>query len=572
MGCGSSNNSKDGDDNPNKALSSDNGAKPKKKKLEKNASGSRTLDLSGTILEQAGDVRDFYTFDKVLGKGNFGVVHLVYDVKTKAPFACKSISKRKLVTPDDIGDVQREIQILLHLGGHTNVVQMFGAYEDKSYIHLVMEVCAGGELFDRIAEKGHFSEKAAADVMRTIVSVVNHCHTMNVVHRDLKPENFLLSEKGPKGVLKATDFGLSRFFVDGKALDEIVGSPFYVAPEVLQKSYGKEADIWSCGVILYILLCGWPPFHGDSTQQIFRNIMTQQLDLKSDPWDKISPAAKDCVKRMLCRDVSKRLTAAQLLKHPWMKANGVASDENLTPEVLNRLRQYGKMNNFKKEALKIVARALPQQEIQGIREMFKAMDADGSGCITINELREGLKTKGAELKLDDVESIVNQIDVNGNNLIDYEEFIAATIHLNKLNKEELLMEAFKFFDKDDSGFISHEELHTALKETGVDANDVKAIMEAADTNSDGTIDYEEFCLMMRDNEFESLVKAKTALRTHIFIAPSGEMLAPMPDDDMPLDDSIYNDPLAPRASAAGAASARASAPRASAPRASAAKP
>jgi calcium-dependent protein kinase len=231
------------------------------------------------------------------------------------------------------------------------------------------KVCAGGELFDRIAEIGHFSERAAADLMRTIVSVVNHCHTMNVVHRDLKPENFLLSEKGAKGVLKATDFGLSRFFVEGRPLNEIVGSPFYVAPEVLQKKYSKEADIWSCGVILYILLCGWPPFHGDSTQQIFRNIMTQPLDLKSDPWDKISPAAKDCVKRMLCRDASKRLTAAQLLKHPWMKANGVASDDTMTPEVLTRLRQYGKMNNFKKEALKIVARALPQQEIQGIREV-----------------------------------------------------------------------------------------------------------------------------------------------------------------------------------------------------------
>ena len=322
--------------------------------------------------------------------------------------------------------------------------------------------------------------------------------------------------------------------MEGRPLDEIVGSPFYVAPEVLQKKYGKEADIWSCGVILYILLCGWPPFHGDSTQQIFRNIMTQPLDLKSEPWDKISPAAKDCVKRMLCRDVSKRLTAAQLLKHPWMKANGVATDESLTPEVLTRLRQYGKMNNFKKEALKIVARALPQQEIHGIREMFQAIDEDGSGCITIDELREGLKKKGAELKLQEVEKIVSQIDVNGNHLIDYEEFIAATIHLNKLNREELLMEAFRFFDKDESGYITQEELLSALKETGVQPSEVKAILDAADTNSDGEIDYEEFCLMMRDTEFEALVKAKTALRSHIFIDPTKHSIvdgAKVPEDE-----------------------------------------
>lgn len=141
-----------------------------------------------------------YTFDKVLGKGNFGVVHLVIDKKTGEQLACKSISKRKLITPDDIEDVRREVQILLHLSGHQNVVQLKGTYEDKSYIHLVMELCGGGELFDRIAEKGHFSEKQAAEVMRTIVSVVHHCHTMNVIHRDLKPENFLVGWSGQGSV------------------------------------------------------------------------------------------------------------------------------------------------------------------------------------------------------------------------------------------------------------------------------------------------------------------------------------------------------------------------------------
>jgi calcium-dependent protein kinase len=361
---------------------------------------------------------------------------------------------------------------------------------------------------------------------------------MNVVHRDLKPENFLISQKGPNGVLKATDFGLSRFFVEGAHLNDLVGSPYYVAPEVLLKKYGKEADIWSCGVILYILLCGWPPFQGDSTQEIFRNIASEPLDLQSDLWDKISDAAKDCVKRMLCRDVNKRMTAAQLLKHPWMKANGVASDETITPEVLTRLRQYGKMNNFKKEALKIVAKALPSQEIIGIREMFKAIDKDGSGCITINELREGLKTKGAELNLTEVESIVNQIDINGNQLIDYEEFIAATIHLNKLNKEELLMEAFKFFDKDESGYITLAELKQALKDTGADIEDAKAVLDAADANSDGEVDYEEFCDMMRNQNFEQLVQAKTALKTHIFIDPATTLEGhAAPPKDLDFDDT-----------------------------------
>lgn len=361
---------------------------------------------------------------------------------------------------------------------------------------------------------------------------------MNVIHRDLKPENFLFSAKGPTGVLKATDFGLSRFFTEGKSLSEMVGSPYYIAPEVLKNTYGKEADIWSCGVILYILLCGWPPFQGDSTPEIFRSIMARPLDLKTDVWHKISDAAKDCVKRMLCRDVTKRMTAAQILKHPWMKANGVASDEAMTPEVLTRLRQYGRMNNFKKEALKIVAKALPSQEIIGIREMFKAIDKDGSGCITIDELRQGLKTKGAELNAVEVERIVDQIDVNGNHLIDYEEFLAATIHLSKLNKEELLMEAFEFFDKDGSGFITLEELNQALKDTGADNADAKAVLEAADKNSDGKVDYGEFCDMMRNHEFEQLVKAKAALKTHVFIVDTKRFSE---DSHSPPEDLAYDE-------------------------------
>jgi calcium-dependent protein kinase len=512
---------------------------PAKLGAHKGGDGARTLKLSNAILDKAGDVRDYYTFDKVLGKGNFGVVHLVFDKKTNAPYACKSISKRKLTTPDDIEDVKREIEILLHLGGHKNIVQMYGAYEDKSYIHVVMEVCAGGELFDRIAEKGHYSEKAAAEVMRTIVGVVNHCHTMNVIHRDLKPENFLLSSKKSDAILKATDFGLSRFFVEGKMLDEIVGSPFYVAPEVLKRKYGKEADIWSCGVILYILLCGYPPFHGDSTQQIFKHIISQPLDLKSDPWPRIGEGAKDCVKRMLARDPRKRLTASDLLHHPWMKVNGVASDESLQPEVLSRLRTFGNMNKLKKEALKIIARSLPTNEIKGIREMFKAIDTDGSGCITVDELREGLKKKGAELAFSEVENIVGSIDVNGNHLIDYEEFLAATMHLSKLNKEEVMVEAFKHFDLDSSGFITREELLTALSEVGgIEIEDVEAIIEAADLNKDGSIDYEEFCVMMRNNDFEGLVQAKSALRSKMALKPAGGI---MPSDMMMPEDLVPDD-------------------------------
>ena len=206
------------------------------------------------------DVKSTYTVGKELGRGQFGVTSLCTHKATGQKFACKTISKRKLSTKEDIEDVRREVQIMYHLSGQPGVVELKGAYEDKSNVHLVMELCAGGELFDRIIAKGHYTERAAASLLRTIVEIVHTCHSMGVIHRDLKPENFLLLSKDENAPLKATDFGLSVFFKEGEVFRDIVGSAYYIAPEVLKRSYGPEADIWSVGVIVYILLSGVPPF------------------------------------------------------------------------------------------------------------------------------------------------------------------------------------------------------------------------------------------------------------------------------------------------------------------------
>lgn len=163
------------------------------------------------------DVKSFYTLGKELGRGQFGVTYLCTENTTGLQYACKSISKRKLVTKNDKEDIKREIQIMQHLTGQNNIVEFKGAYEDKQSVHLVMELCAGGELFDRIIAKGHYSERAAATICRAIVNVVHICHFMGVMHRDLKPENFLLSNKDERATLKATDFGLSVFIEEGNA-------------------------------------------------------------------------------------------------------------------------------------------------------------------------------------------------------------------------------------------------------------------------------------------------------------------------------------------------------------------
>ncbi|XP_010929942.1 calcium-dependent protein kinase 2 [Elaeis guineensis] len=443
------------------------------------------------------DVRSLYTLGKELGRGQFGVTYLCTEIATGNRYACKSISKRKLSSKNDREDIRREVQIMQHLTGQANIVEFKGAYEDRHSVNLVMELCEGGELFDRIIAKGHYSERAAAAICRAIVNVVHICHFMGVMHRDLKPENFLLATKDEGAMLKATDFGLSVFIEDGKVYRDIVGSAYYVAPEVLRRNYGKEIDVWSAGVILYILLSGVPPFWAETEKGIFDAILQGHIDFESDPWPSISNSAKDLVKKMLTQDPKRRITSAQVLEHPWIKG-GEASDKPIDNAVLSRMKQFRAMNKLKKMALKVIAENLSKDEIKGLKQMFINMDTDKSGTITYEELKAGLARLGSKLSEAEVKQLMDAADVDGNGTIDYIEFITATMHWHRLERDEHLYRAFQYFDKDNSGFITRDELESAMKEHGIgDASTIKEIISEIDTDNDGRINYEEFCAMMK---------------------------------------------------------------------------
>ncbi|KAD5961727.1 hypothetical protein R6Q59_014707 [Mikania micrantha] len=470
-----------------------NSVKYSQHKRRKSSAG---LLVDKVLKTRSGYLKDHYTIGRKLGHGQFGTTSTCMSKKNGKQYACKSISKRKLITEDDVEDVRREVEIMHHLSGHPNVVSIEGAYEDAYEVHLVMELCGGGELFERIAQKGHFSEQKAADLVRTIASVIEACHSLGVMHRDLKPENFLFVDKDEDSPLKAIDFGLSVFFKPGETFTDVVGSPYYVAPEVLQKHYGSQIDIWSAGVILYILLSGVPPFLGETEIDVLREILEGEIDFSFDPWPVISSSAKDLIKKMLLRDQSRRITAHEILRHPWISVDGVAPNKPLDHAVLTRLTQFSAMNKLKKMALKVIASKLSEEEIAGLKQMFKMIDTDNSGYITFEELKDGLKRFGADLDETDLHDLIQSADINNNGTIDYDEFVAATLHFTKVDREDRLFAAFSYFDKDGSGYITRNELQQACKEFGVNDIHLEEVIKEVDQNNDDRIDYSEFVAMM----------------------------------------------------------------------------
>ncbi|XP_031130182.1 calcium-dependent protein kinase 24-like [Ipomoea triloba] len=447
------------------------------------------------------DIWKKYEFGKELGRGEFGVTYLCTDKETGEIVACKKISKSKLRTEIDVEDVRREVEIMRHLPKHPNIVSYKDVFEDKEAVYLLMELCEGGELFDRIVAKGHYTERAAALVTKTILEVIQMCHKHGVIHRDLKPENFLYANGNENAPLKAIDFGLSIFFKPGQRFKEIVGSPYYMAPEVLRRDYGHEVDVWSAGVILYILLCGVPPFWAETEEGIAHAIVRGEIDFKRDPWPKVSEDAKDLVKGMLDSNPYSRMTIKEVLAHKWIQNAENVPNVPLGEGVTTRIKQFTLMNKFKKRVLMVVAENLSQDQVESIKEMFHMMDTDKNGNLSFEELKDGLSMMEQHVADHDVELLMDAADVDGNGMLNCEEFITLAVHLTKLSNDDNLHKAFLIFDKDNSGYIELEELRDFLFDMDDDnapKNDqvVQEIIFDADLDKDGRISFPEFKAMM----------------------------------------------------------------------------
>lgn len=453
--------------------------------------------------ENPGHIDDYYRIDrKTLGEGSYGLVSKATDKNTGAVRAIKAIDRSKITDEKRFED---EVTIQQQLD-HPNIVKLYEVFKDAKRVYLVMELCTGGELFDRIVQEAEkhegdhaFDERGAATYMQQILGAMHYLHQKHFVHRDIKPENFLLQSEDSNAEIKVIDFGLAKRFVPGTdlAMKTKAGTPYYVAPQVLMGSYDEKCDVWSCGVIAYILLCGYPPFYGDRDDEILRRVKKAEYEFPSPDWDNISSAAKDMIRKMLTFDPVKRPSAQEMLEHPWLvKEAAKATKGTISRDLGNKLRLFRGTSKMKKVALTLIAQQLKDDELTELRETFIALDRNKDGMLSPTEIREGLAKHKVSIPAD-LEDVMRNLDTDGSGSIDYTEFIAATMSTKQYLKKEVMWAAFRIFDKDGDGVITKSELALILQDT--DMKVAESMVQEVDLDGDGTIDFEEFCKMMEED-------------------------------------------------------------------------
>ena len=469
------------------------------------------LTSSTIVADSKTDAEHDYKKLQILGEGTFSTVYEAQNRITDIMRAMKIIKRQKHSSEQEKIEITNEINILKTMD-HPNIVKIFEFYSNKDSYSIIMEYCRGGQLVSEIKNYGPFDEKYTAYVMYQIFSAINYCHSMNIIHRDLKPENILIVSKNKSNNypnIKIGDFGMSKVVEKNAIQNLVVGTIYYVAPEVIKKKYNEKCDIWSCGVIMYVLLTKKPPFNGEMTEEIIASIEKGEYDLKSPPFDKISNSALDLIQKLLNKDVEKRISAQEALNHPWFKEQQSRElyneilDQNIVQKLLNNLKKYKKNSILQETALAYLVHNFPQmKDVINACKLFNQIDLNGDGKITEHELYKGLCTKiKSDTLEEDVRNIYQKLDMDDDGYIEYEEFVRAAVSKEKFMGDNVLKFAFRFFDKDNSGKIDFDEIEKVFKKSVTDKDHVEEalnkIIYEADLNRDGKISFEEFSLVMK---------------------------------------------------------------------------
>ena len=438
----------------------------------KSVTKRNSLRSSSYILDKYSIQKDFrkkYEYQSLIGSGAFGKVRLYLDRDSKTfKYAIKTI-KKNIFKRHSIESIKREVNILRSLD-HPNIVKYFETYEDECYLHIVMEYIAGDNLFRVLTDqKGFkFTERTISKIMTCLLKAVLFLHHNGIIHRDIKPENIVFVEPNNFNALKLIDFGLS-IQQNAKKDNRRVGTPYYMSPEMVRGNFNYASDVWSIGVILYIMVTGKQPFRGKSKEEVFEKIKKGNYDKNTLNRAKCSKEVKDLIKKMLVTEYSKRITVECALDHIWFKQFENNKNINLVvdEEIIESLKQFQYQNIFQKEIRYYLAKLCSDKEIIKLKHAFLAIDKDNSGEIEYEEIPKifnelNIKASDTELK-----NIFSSMDFHCDGKVNYSEFLAATISTINFNKEEKLWSAFKYFDTTDSGYITFDSVMDALNNSGV---------------------------------------------------------------------------------------------------------
>ena len=477
-----------------------------------NDKGNLILNNDVIVMNSNKNPFQVYQVLKLLGEGSFGEVWKVRHKKLGKEFAMKIITKSPYFKEKSIFN---EINILKKLD-HPNILKILDFYYSTDKFFVITEYCTGGELFQEIKVRNIFTEDQAAFVLYQILSAIRYCHKMRVIHEDIKPENIMITRRDKNYLyIKLIDFGTAKIFKEGNMQKGMVGSAYYIAPEVIGGAYNESCDIWSIGVIMYLMLIGSPPFDGNDDESIFKSIKKGIYSTSSYNYKNLSNDAKDLISKLLEYDPNKRITAKNALNHPWFKSTGITEimnkrnklDINEIQYMLNNLQNYRNYNIIKSAAFAyLVHQNTEIIQCQNAIKLFHKIDLNKDGKIDQNELEQALmkyyNINSTEARKK-VIKIFENIDTDNNNFIESEEFIRGCIDPRIFNSENFLRHAFDYFDEERNGYISIDQiqkkfLQSSKNKSTVAKKELKTLFKSIDENQDGFISFQEFSWMMRN--------------------------------------------------------------------------
>ena len=451
---------------------------------------------AGSLLQ---DIRKIYKFKEVLGGGHFGTVRVAYKRKEEPRryYAIKSISKKNL-SPSDLEDLIKEVDIISGLD-HPVIIDFYETYQDEFFFHIVMELCKGKEVFQKIASEGKIEEKKVAIVINKVLNAIAYCHSRGITHRDIKPENIIFETNEQNSEIKLIDFGLSRKYSVDQKMHTILGTPYYIAPEVLKGNYDEKCDIWSIGALTYIMLSGEPPFKGKSNNEIFMKIIKDPIKFNPYKWNNLSENSKNFIKLCLNKDPQKRPNAVEALGHVWFNSIEISSPKNITQDILNNIKNFSIKQQFKKIVLRYILSTLNETELKKYKRAFYAIDFKHNGTISKEELKRAFEIGKIEITDDNINKVFKLCDENQKGSLDYTDFLMCAYDKKYLLTDQKLNLAFQYFDVDNSGIIEIHDVKDAMLRFGknvVDSDDTKKlIMEITKDENVDSIILEQFVQM-----------------------------------------------------------------------------